>query len=124
MTEHDLQQLNRALSPYKFGSTPSAASLPWLFVPHTGKRTAPEKRSSGVSTQQYAISASATEGVVVETADGQRAMLVVLDADGEAISADVSREVWRTAVQAYRAFLTGTGHLRVHSSPPGQFVTP
>lgn len=72
----------------------------------------------------YAISAVAHAGITVNLADGRNATLAVVDENGNVIADDVAREAWSVAVHAYRAFLTGTGHLKVHSSPPGQFVTP
>jgi hypothetical protein len=44
----------------------------------------------------------------------------VLDKDGKVIDAgpSVSIAAWNVAITAYRNFLKGTGHLKIHSSPP------
>lgn len=67
---------------------------------------------------RYSISAVAHEGFTVQTADGQRARLCVVSDDGEIISGDVAADAWRVAVGAYREFLMGGGHLRIHAGPP------
>ncbi|RDU95413.1 hypothetical protein DWV00_29620 [Trinickia dinghuensis] len=71
----------------------------------------------------FLLSASATEGLIVELADGSRATLGVIGPDGQVIADDVTREAFAVAVQAYVEFLRGRGHMRVHRSPPGQITT-
>ncbi|NML34033.1 hypothetical protein HHL14_24790 [Paraburkholderia sp. G-4-1-8] len=66
------------------------------------------------------MSATSHQGLIVETATGQRARLCVVSDDGEIISGDVAADAWRVAVGAYREFLVGSGHLEVHARPPGQ----
>lgn len=68
---------------------------------------------------RYSIGATAHEGLTVQTADGQRAWLCVVGDDGEILSEDVCGDAFRVAVSAYRNFLQGTGHLKVHASAPG-----
>jgi hypothetical protein len=68
---------------------------------------------------RYSLAASAHAGFVVETPDGRRATLAVVDCDGTVIAQDVAAEAWKSAVGAYRTFLQGTGHMKVHASAPG-----
>lgn len=72
----------------------------------------------------YVLSAVAHEGITVRTADGRPAALAVIDADGHVLADEVAHEAWSVAVHAYRQFLQGSGHLKVHFSPPGGLVTP
>jgi hypothetical protein len=67
---------------------------------------------------RFAIEATAHNGLIVETADGRRATLAVLDEHGNQLSGDISRDVFSVCVRAYRQFLMGSGHLVVHSEPP------
>jgi hypothetical protein len=64
------------------------------------------------------ISAVAHEGLSV-TIDGKPARLAIIDADGQVVAAgpQVAREAEAVAVNNYRSFLKGTGHLRVLSKP-------
>lgn len=66
------------------------------------------------------ISAVAHEGLTV-TVNGKPARLAVLAEDGTVIAAgrDVAREAQAVAVNLYREFLKGNGHLRVLSEPIG-----
>lgn len=68
------------------------------------------------------ISAVTHEGLSVTTADGRRAHLAVLDADGNVVAAGeaIERAAFEAAVLAYRNFLQGHGHLRVQTRPPGK----
>jgi hypothetical protein len=64
------------------------------------------------------ISKVAHEGLRV-TVDGKPARLAIVDDEGNIISAGkmVAREAAAVAVNSYRQFLQGAGHLRVHSKP-------
>ena len=63
------------------------------------------------------ISAVAMEGLTV-TVDGRPGRLAIVDADGNVVSAGdmVAREALAVAVNCYRHFLQGHGHLRVRSA--------
>jgi hypothetical protein len=95
-------------------------------TPRKSASTASAKKSDsggdsdgeGEPAPRYALSASSHAGFLAETPDGRRATLAVLDADGNVLSDDVSMEAFKVAVGAYREFLQGRGHLRVHSAPP------
>ena len=50
----------------------------------------------------------------VTTRDGKPARLAIIDA-GTA----VARECWQIAINVHTNFLRGTGHIIVHSTPPG-----
>lgn len=103
------------------GSAPTPVSAP------RRTRTATRKPASGDDgdsdgdgpAPRYSIGATAHEGLTVQTANGQRAQLCVVGDDGEILSDDVCGDAFRVAVAAYRQFLQGTGHLRVHASAPG-----
>jgi hypothetical protein len=60
------------------------------------------------------ISAVAHEGLTV-TVNGKPAKLAVVTEDGTVVAAgvDVAREVQAVAINLYREFLKGNGHLRV-----------
>jgi hypothetical protein len=62
------------------------------------------------------ISAVAHEGLTV-TVDGKPARLAIVLDDGTVVAAgtDVAREAQAVAVNLYRGFLKGNGHLRVLS---------
>jgi len=64
------------------------------------------------------ISAVAHEGLTV-TVDGRPARLAVVLDDGTIVAAgrDVAREAQAVAVNLYREFWKGNGHLRVLSAP-------
>jgi hypothetical protein len=64
------------------------------------------------------ISAVAHEGLRV-TVDGKPARLAVIDDDGNVISSGrlVAREAEAVALNSYRNFLQGKGHLRVLGNP-------
>ncbi|NIF81599.1 hypothetical protein F3J20_30230 [Paraburkholderia sp. Cy-641] len=68
----------------------------------------------------FEISAVSYKGLSVTTAAGQPARLAVVDSNGKVIDAseEVAKAAWDVAVQSYRNFLMGTGHLRVLSRPP------
>lgn len=63
------------------------------------------------------ISAVAHEGLSV-TVDGRPGRLAVVDEHGQIVSAGdmVAREALAVAVNCYRNFLQGQGHLRVRSA--------
>ncbi|CAE6694537.1 hypothetical protein R69619_00413 [Paraburkholderia nemoris] len=71
--------------------------------------------------QNSIISAFSYAGFAITTATGESATLAVLDKDGNVIDAgpSVSIAAWNVAIKAYRNFLQGAGHLRVHTSAPG-----
>jgi hypothetical protein len=71
--------------------------------------------------QNSVISAVSYAGFHVTTANGEPARLAIIDKDGNVIDAgaSVSIAAWNVAIKAYRNFLRGAGHLRVHSGPPG-----
>lgn len=75
---------------------------------------------------RYSISASSHEGFGVETPDGRRATLAVVDADGNILEAGpgVARQAWTVAIESYRNFLKGEGYLRVLSKPCDQINRP
>lgn len=64
------------------------------------------------------ISAQSHTGLKV-TARGKPAQLAIVTDDGEVIAVGdlVAREVEAVAINAYRNFLAGKGHLKVHSKP-------
>jgi hypothetical protein len=64
------------------------------------------------------ISAVAHEGLRV-TVDGKPARLAIVDDAGQVITASplVAREAEAVALNSYRSFLQGKGHLRVLSNP-------
>lgn len=64
------------------------------------------------------ISAVAHEGLTV-TVDGRPARLAILTDDGQVIAAgdQVAKEAEAVALNSYRNFLKGQGHLRVLSEP-------
>jgi len=64
------------------------------------------------------ISAVTHEGLTV-TVDGRPARLAIVTDDGQVIAAgdQVAREARAVAVNSYRGFLQGQGHLRVLSKP-------
>ena len=66
------------------------------------------------------ISAVVHEGLTV-TVNGRPARLAVITDDGQVIAAgdQVAREAEAVAVNSYRGFLKGEGHLRVLSKPIG-----
>ncbi|MBB2918286.1 hypothetical protein [Cupriavidus alkaliphilus] len=76
---------------------------------------------AGVAPAHCAISAVSFQGLTVTTADGRPAKLAVIDADGNVLDAgrDVENAAFKVAVEAYRNFLMGSGHLRVLAKPPG-----
>jgi hypothetical protein len=75
--------------------------------------------SDGEPAPRYTLSATSHEGFAIQTADGKPARLCVVAQDGEILSDDVCGDAFRVAVAAYRNFLQGTGHLKVHASAPG-----
>lgn len=66
------------------------------------------------------MSAVCFEGLSVETRQGRKAMLAIIDEDGHVIEAGpaVAREAWNVTLACYKNFLAGQGHLRVFSGPP------
>jgi hypothetical protein len=62
------------------------------------------------------ITAVSHEGLKV-TVDGKPARLAILSEDGRVIASgdDVAREAEAVALNCYRNFLKGQGHLRVHA---------
>ncbi|MEX3934805.1 hypothetical protein AB4Y32_23960 [Paraburkholderia phymatum] len=70
--------------------------------------------------QHSVISAISYAGFHVTTASGEPAMLAVVDTDGNVLEAGagVAIAAWNVAINSYRNFLKGSGHLRVHTGPP------
>lgn len=66
------------------------------------------------------LSAVCFEGLSVETREGRKAQLAIIDEDGKVIEAGpaVAREAWNVTLASYKKFLIGEGHLRVFSGPP------
>ncbi|WP_321914788.1 hypothetical protein [Paraburkholderia sp. J11-2] len=66
------------------------------------------------------MSAVSYQGFTLTTPDGEPAQLAVVDKDGRVIEAgpEVARAAWDVAIESYRNFLRGAGHLRVLSKPP------
>ena len=64
------------------------------------------------------ISAVSYQGLSVAT-NGRPARLAVIDDNGQVIEAGpaISKAVWDVAINSYRQFLMGTGHLRVVAKP-------
>ena len=71
--------------------------------------------------QNCEISAVSFQGLTVKTASGEPATLAVVDKDGKIIESGpgVLKQTFDVAVESYRNFLKGTGHLRVLAKPPG-----
>ncbi len=71
------------------------------------------------------VSAVSFEGLSITTINGEPATLAILDKDGNIIEMgpNVAREVWNVSLASYKNFLKGTGHLRLHSKPPGELKT-
>ncbi|SDR20305.1 hypothetical protein [Paraburkholderia tuberum] len=65
------------------------------------------------------ISAVSYDGLTIRTATGEPAMLAVIDMQGRILDSGpgVARAVWKIALESYRNFLIGSGHLRVLSRP-------
>lgn len=65
------------------------------------------------------ITAVAHEGLTV-LANGKPARLAIIDDDGNVLAAgaDVAREAEAVALNCYRNFLKGNGHLRVYKGVP------
>ncbi len=78
------------------------------------KPTAPEL-------QNAQLAGTIHSGLTVTTRDGKPARLAIIDEDGNVIDAGiaVAREAWKVALAVHTNFLRGTGHLVVHSTPPG-----
>lgn len=76
--------------------------------------------------QKSVISAVSFEGLTITTQDGRPAKLAVIDEHGQIIEAgdDVASAAWSVAIDTYRRFMVGEGHLRVYSSPPGAITAP
>lgn len=60
-------------------------------------------------------------GLTATTRDGKPARIAIIDDDGTVIESGraVAREIWMVALKVHTNFLRGTGHLIVHSTPPG-----
>lgn len=60
-------------------------------------------------------------GLTATTRDGKPARLAIIDEDGNVIDSGiaVAREAWKVALAVHTNFLRGSGHLVVHSTPPG-----
>ena len=71
--------------------------------------------------QHSSLSAVSYAGYLVTTTEGEPATLAVIDRHGKVLDsgAHVNIAAWNVAIEAYRRFLQGAGHLRVHSGPPG-----
>jgi hypothetical protein len=114
-------RLHDSVQPETAGGSPAPARTARRTPTPAAKNDADGDSDSGDGdgpARRYALSASSHEGFVVEGPDGRRATLAVVSDDGEVLSGDVAAEAWRVAVAAYKAFLTGTGHLRQHASAP------
>jgi hypothetical protein len=70
--------------------------------------------------QHAVISAKSYAGFEITDASGEPATLAVLDKNGNVLEfgASVSIAAWNVAILSYRNLLKGTGHLKVHTSPP------
>lgn len=66
------------------------------------------------------FSAVSYGGLEVTTREGKPATLAVIDGEGRVVAAgpEIVRAAWKASVLAYRNFLMGAGHLRVHTAPP------
>jgi hypothetical protein len=66
------------------------------------------------------LSAVAHEGLTAKTADGTPLQLAFITEDGRIVGRgdEVAQAAWRVAIESYRNFLKGMGHIRVHSEPP------
>lgn len=66
------------------------------------------------------FSAVSYGGLEVTTSEGKPATLAVVDSDGRVVAAgpEIVKAAWKASVLAYRNFLMGAGHLRVHTAPP------
>ena len=60
-------------------------------------------------------------GLTVTTRDSKPARLAIIDDAGNIIDSGtaVARECWQIAINVHTNFLRGTGHIIVHSTPPG-----
>lgn len=67
------------------------------------------------------FSAVSHEGLQVRTSDGRQARLAVVDDDGHVLAAgeEIASAAFEASVRSYRAFLIGTGHIRVLAKPVG-----
>ncbi|MDH4873048.1 hypothetical protein [Pseudomonas sp. BN515] len=74
--------------------------------------------------QASRITANASTGFKVTTADGRPARLAVVDDEGNVIEAgqDLAWAAWRVCVEVQENFWEGMGWLEVHTSPPGDPV--
>lgn len=72
------------------------------------------------SLAQASITAVCFEGLSVETREGRKAMLAIIDENGKVIEAGpaVAREAWNVTLACYKQFIAGQGRLRVFSGPP------
>lgn len=91
-------------------------------MPKAAKRTTAQDEHDFGELKHARISALSYAGFQVTTADGEPATLGVIDKDGNVIESGPSVNIaaFNTAITAYRDFLKGLGHLRVHSSPPAR----
>lgn len=73
---------------------------------------------------QSDISAVSFAGLSITTPDGRAGKLAIIDENGRVIEAgnDIAAAAWNAAILAYRNFMIGKGHLRVHTSPPEGFT--
>jgi len=68
------------------------------------------------------ISAVIYQGLSVRLPDGRIGKLAILDDSDQIIDAtpNVAREAWNVAIECYKNYLVGEGHMRVRSGPlPG-----
>lgn len=70
--------------------------------------------------QTATISAVIHEGLTVQTRNGKKARLAIIDEDGNILEAGdtVAQEAWNVSIASFKNFMRGQGHLRIHSTPP------
>lgn len=106
------------------GSAPAPVRMPCMQRRTSARKPAnSDGDSDGEPAPRYTLSATSHEGLVIQTADGKPARLCVVAEDGEILGGDVGGDAFKLAVAAYRQFLQGTGHLRVHAESPSGLET-
>ena len=78
--------------------------------------------SSAIHHQPLAstISGNISAGLTITTPSGTTGRLAIIDDAGQVIEAgeDVARAVMRLSVASAEAIWQGTGHLKIHTTPP------